>query len=83
VCRCSVTVKRPSQLSGVVPLLACEGYVLTVKRLPVGIPAGITVIKAFEDEPAFIQRSILLEKHMLQPEWGIGTRVPRGAEPEQ
>jgi hypothetical protein len=48
-----VADQHASQPSGVVPLLTCKGYIETVVRLPVGILAGITGIKAFEDEPAF------------------------------
>jgi hypothetical protein len=48
-----VAVKRASQSGGVVPLLTCKEYIQTIVRLPVGIPAGITGIRAFEDEPAF------------------------------
>jgi hypothetical protein len=43
----------------------------TVVRQPVGIPAGITGIRAFEDKPAFIQRSQLLEKHTLKGRCGV------------
>jgi hypothetical protein len=51
--RCGVAVKRISQPSGMVSLLTCKEYMSTFVRLPVGIAAGITGIKAFEVERAF------------------------------